>query len=156
MSTWPEVRKDLEAGLYRKHRHVEIIMHPYAGDDGHRCVVFRRDPAPAAELSSPEDVMRNAINWFATRPLSRDAILFMIQRHPELVPWMLDRALESLVSKKPFTRNVGGLLGFGVVSCGFPVSGFAVSAFLGVDSGLVGGSVFLAPGVPVDGDCGVA
>ncbi len=138
-SIWSEVKPLLQHGLFRRHRHVEILIHPYAGPGGdHACVVLLRDPAPAGTEVSRDDVIRNAISWLATRPMSRDLILFMIQHHPEVVPWLLDRALESLVSDQPFTRksyqifNIGAPNNFKALSAEY---GFGIDqAFDAVDA----------------------
>jgi L-gulono-1,4-lactone dehydrogenase len=99
LSTWEQVRAELEAGdVLAANRHYEVMFSPY--DRKHRCpcLVTTRNPTsdPGRRLFAKRtrNLLVEALSRF---PLTPALIRLVARLFPRLSPWMLESAIRSLI-----------------------------------------------------------
>ena len=98
LSTWTQVKQDLQAGaVLDGNRHYEVLVNPYETNGDHTCLVTRRNPVPEPNVPTDQLPQRNfLVELFARFPGSGQLLLDLINTAPDLVPVIIDAAMQSL------------------------------------------------------------
>ncbi len=98
LSTWSRVKQDLQAGgVLAQNRHYEVLVNPYLTNGEHTCLVTRRNPVPEPTVPPEQLPHRNyLVELFAKFPGSAAVLLDIINAVPDLVPTIINGAMQSL------------------------------------------------------------
>jgi hypothetical protein len=97
LTTWAQAKAALlDGSVLREHRHYELLVNPYPGEDGqHRCLITTRDPVacnrPGATRSR---------DWFvelaSAFPLTSQILNVVLGLWPRIAPRMIDTQLSAI------------------------------------------------------------
>jgi len=98
LSTWRQVRRDLEGGILERHRHYEVYLNPHPRADGeHRCLVTTRDRTEPPVGKSLDQLRRNPLVELGARLFIVPALLnLLFDLWPRLAPALIDLGLKGL------------------------------------------------------------
>jgi hypothetical protein len=98
LSTWQRVKQDLQAGqVLKNNRHYEVLVNPYRVNGDHTCLITCRNLVPEPDVPPDQLPRRNfLVELIAKVPGSGAILLHFINRFPELVPKIIDSAVQGL------------------------------------------------------------
>lgn len=100
LSTWRQVKQDLQDGrVLAENRHYEVLVNPYLTNGEHTCLITRRNPVQEPTVPPKQLPHRNyLVELFAKFPGSGQLLLNLINTVPDLVPTIIDTAMQGLVA----------------------------------------------------------
>lgn len=100
MSTWSQVREELDEAL-ADNVHYEVYFNPYPAEDGEiECLVTTRNPVGPSEYRRDHRRARSWLMEFVARfPLTPHLINLAVGLWPAISPFLISRALRALVNE---------------------------------------------------------
>jgi L-gulono-1,4-lactone dehydrogenase len=100
MSTWKQVREELQDGVLAENAHYEVYLNPYRRADGEiECLVTTRNPVEPSEYRRDHRRSRSLLMELTARlPLTPLLIDLAVRLRPQISPFLIRQALKALVN----------------------------------------------------------